>query len=173
VNSRRFVGQLLVSSATVAAIAVCACTAGKTTSGGGSNCNGVDTNAAFADEATSIFVSPDASDIQGDGTRAHPLKSITQALAKVEGQRRHIYACGAAYDEVVSTTPAHAGLVFVGGYDCATWARNGARVTIGTGNAGPPIVVSKAEAPLTFAGIEAHATSGGASPHSARPAEVS
>lgn len=67
-------------------------------------------------EATAIFVSTKAPVAGADGSRAHPFKTITAALAAVNSERKRLYVCEGDYLENVSVrTPS---VSILGGLTC-------------------------------------------------------
>lgn len=125
--------------------------------GGAGSCADAPLDASCLGDATkTLFLSVESgSDVQGDGTRAHPFKSLLHTLQKVEGQRRRIYACGDKLTEQspVELGPQHAALVLVGGLDCATWAPNGKRLVLAS-PFGSAITIRPAEAGVVIEGLE-------------------
>lgn len=57
---------------------------------------------------------------EGEGTREHPLSSITQAIEKAKASAKRVYVCKGTYNEAVVLANA---VSVIGGYECATkWA---------------------------------------------------
>lgn len=63
----------------------------------------------------------------GDGTKAHPLRSLPVALAKADANRRsRIYVCEGSYPE-----PFAAGVSVFGGFECNAWTYTGRKAIVG------------------------------------------
>jgi hypothetical protein len=89
-----------------------------------SNCDGIDGTARDA-----IFVAPDGTD--GDpGTRAHPKREISAAVAAALPERKDVYAAAGTYRRVEAAT----GVGIYGGYEPGTWARRADLVTLIVGS---------------------------------------
>jgi hypothetical protein len=69
------------------------------------NCDGTATPRAtlcVVHEAYGVFVSASKGSDSGDGSRAHPLKSISKAIQGALPSGRRVYACAETYDEVLT-----------------------------------------------------------------------
>lgn len=78
-------------------------------------------DACVITEDLGIFVSAAGSDTEGDGSRATPLATISQAvtLARTTGQRVYACATAGAYEERLDFDDSHDGVEVYGGFDCA------------------------------------------------------
>ena len=78
------------------------------------------------DDQHGIFVSPAGNDSTGDGTKANPYLTLSQALSTAGTAGKNVYACdnGTALAETstLAITAAHDGHGMYGGFDCASWA---------------------------------------------------
>ncbi|MBK9002248.1 MAG: hypothetical protein IPM35_41540 [Myxococcales bacterium] len=78
--------------------------------------------ACLVSDANAVFVSPTGS-ATGAGTKADPLKSFADAVAKAKtaGHGR-VIGCNGDYDEKLSLTSAADGIKIYGGFKCADWS---------------------------------------------------
>ena len=77
-------------------------------SGVDSNCDGID-----GEVARGVFVSPDGSDDEGDGSREAPFATIGRAIGASGAERDHVYVAAGVYRESVELAP---GTSLFGGY---------------------------------------------------------
>lgn len=101
---------------------------GATGSGGegGGSANGCtgdvsDDAACWTTDELGVFVSSDAVDDTGDGTKEAPFKTIAKGIAAAAG--KNVYVCVGAgdYTEKVSLDLASDGIHIYGGFECANW----------------------------------------------------
>ncbi len=86
---------------------------------------------ACIDEGIGVFVDAAGGDDAGDGTRAHPFKTIGHAVASA-GFKPRIYVCDGTYAEDVSLDGT-TGVSLYGGLKCGDWSYDGQQPTVGQG----------------------------------------
>ncbi len=77
---------------------------------------------ACIEDSVGVFVSP-TGDETNDGSKAAPVKTLTNALTKLKGRSR-IYVCEGTYVESVDV---QIGMAVYGGFKCADWSYSGAK----------------------------------------------
>jgi hypothetical protein len=125
-----------------------------------------------ADEMNAVFVSAANGMDSADGSKAHPVRSISQAL-ELARQRTLgvlINVCAGTYAEALTIETA--GLSLRGGYDCTTWMRgpgfgkcggwqnNGATIIGPAADAGAPKGAIEIGTATTLEGVEIHGVAG-------------
>lgn len=106
------------------------------------------------DDSSSVFVSLSTGDPSGDGTRAHPVKTIAGGLAKLTSTKRRIFICEGTYQEQVLLDSRHTGISLLGSLNCK-WEAGGAKPVIsGSTN---PLVIKDAQQTITIADIAVQA----------------
>jgi hypothetical protein len=80
-----------------------------------------DDAACWATNELGVFVSSDAADDSGDGTKEAPFKTLAQGIAASAG--KNVYVCVGAsdYTEKVSLDATSDGIHIYGGFECANW----------------------------------------------------
>ncbi|HEX4633762.1 MAG TPA: hypothetical protein VH163_08020, partial [Gemmatimonadales bacterium] len=81
----------------------------------------------LVDGVYGVFVSSATGHDTGIGTKADPLKTITEGIAKAaQTGKSRVYVCNGSYGEQVSLDAQHDGLALYGGFDCGrAWAWSG------------------------------------------------
>ncbi|GMV13390.1 MAG: hypothetical protein HS104_35765 [Polyangiaceae bacterium] len=94
--------------------------------GGGPGCDATKApseDACVIHESFAVFVSPKGDDIDGNGTRAKPYKSIDQAIGVAANEKKRVYACATSgsFDGQLTLDSFTDGVSLYGGFDCDTW----------------------------------------------------
>jgi hypothetical protein len=111
-------------------------------------------DACVIDESRGVFVSPTGDDLD-IGTRAHPLKTIGQAMDAAAGTAQRVYVCAGHYSEALDVRPGLDGTSVYGGLDCATWTYAASnRVVVAPAQAGYALVAEGLQAGVTFEDVE-------------------
>jgi hypothetical protein len=71
-------------------------------------------------ESYGVFVSATAAP-NGAGTKASPLKTIAEGIAKASAGTKRVFACAGTYNEHVVVGATQDGIGVYGGFDCAGW----------------------------------------------------
>ncbi|WP_437307793.1 PGRS family protein [Sorangium sp. So ce388] len=104
-------------------------------SGGGTPSSCVPSeNAEAVGDACGVFVSVSGSD-EGAGTKAEPVKTLSEAIARAEEQGSAVYACAEEFKEAAEVP---AGVSIFGGLECANgwrWMGETAKTVVAPGEA--------------------------------------
>lgn len=108
--------------------------------GGGPGCDGTKTpseDACVIHETYAVFVSPNGDDLNGDGSRAKPYKTLDFAVTSAATEQKRVYACATAgkFDLELTLDANVDGVSLYGGFDCQSWDWQSAKKTEVTGPA--------------------------------------
>jgi hypothetical protein len=79
-----------------------------------------------------VFVSPDGSDEEGEGSRAAPFRTLAFAIAAAIDSGRRVYACadGGDYSDAITLDDSANGLELYGGFACSDWSYTGKKSVV-------------------------------------------
>lgn len=97
-----------------------------------------------------IFVDASTGNDGNSGSKELPMKSITGALAKLNGRPR-IYVCEGTYPESVKLTQP---ISIYGGFACGTWAHTGVKPKVFGSAAGAALSLSMTSTPIVIQDLE-------------------
>ncbi|WP_437992405.1 PGRS family protein [Sorangium sp. So ce145] len=129
-------------------------------SGGGTpaSCVPSETTEAVGD-ACGVFVSASGND-EGAGTKADPVKTLSEAIARAAEQGSAVYACAEEFKEAAEVP---AGMAIFGGLDCANgwvWIGETAKTVVAPGEEGEERIalkVTRGESPARIEDVSVHA----------------
>jgi hypothetical protein len=83
-------------------------------------------------EDLAVFVAPDGSDDDGDGSRAAPFGTLGFAIARAIETGRRVYACadGGEYEDTIALDDSANGLAIYGGFSCGDWTYTGTKSVV-------------------------------------------
>jgi hypothetical protein len=78
--------------------------------------------ACQVDDAYGVFVSGSGGQDDAVGDKDHPVKTITEGIAKAaQSSKAMVFVCNATYAEQVGLDAQHDGISLYGGFDCSSW----------------------------------------------------
>jgi hypothetical protein len=83
-------------------------------------------------EDFAVFVSPDGSDDDGEGSRTAPFATLERGIAAAIETGRRVYACadGGEYTDAITLDDSANGLEIYGGFSCSDWTYSGTKSVV-------------------------------------------
>ncbi|WP_437781589.1 PGRS family protein [Sorangium sp. So ce1097] len=109
-----------------------------------------------AEDTCGIFVSVSGND-EGAGTKAEPVRTLSEAIARAAEQGNSVYACAEEFDEAAEVP---AGLAIFGGLDCANgwrWIGETAKTVVAPGEEAIALKVTRGEGAARIEDVSARA----------------
>jgi hypothetical protein len=104
--------------------------------------------ACVIDEKYGVFVSPNGSDLSGDGTRTRPVATLAKGAAMAHAAAKRVFACATqgSFKESLTIDAKLDGVALYGGFNCASWAYS---------SSAPALVASPTSVALKVQGLVA------------------
>jgi len=111
---------------------------------------------ACVDDAFGVFVDKDNGNDASAGTKAAPLKSVSAALAKLNGKRRVFLCKGNYFEHVTITKP----VSIHGGFECESWVYDGSKARFAPNDTGYILQVALVTEPVQVSDLALEAVDG-------------